>query len=287
MANPAGDLVQALAMLDIFASVGTERFDVTTTDLQGHKLLFLRAVPIAALRRSIPQQLLDSIRYQQNLIIRPQGPKVQFVQLDDLDPDGIIRAQPAAFLSLETSPGNYQAWLALQPPGTEDFVRRLRKGTGADPSASGATRVAGSLNFKPKYAGNFPQVTIAGSSSGHFTTCEQLETLNLVAPPPVFLAPLRSPRPGRERKGWPSYDKCLAGAPPNRDQAGPDISRVDFTWCMLAIDWGWGTEETADRLMEISQKARENGEQYAIRTATRAAEAVARNRQPQSRSTPD
>jgi hypothetical protein len=25
----------------------------------------------------------------------------------------------------------------------------------------------------------------------------------------------------------------------------PDISRADFTWCMLAIDWGHGIEETA------------------------------------------
>ena len=42
----------------------------------------------------------------------------------------------------------------------KDFARRLRKGTGADPTASGATRVAGSLNFKDKYAPDFPRVAI-------------------------------------------------------------------------------------------------------------------------------
>ena len=45
---------------------------------------------------------------------------------------------------------------------------------------------------------------------------------------------------------------------------------------MTAIDWGWGVEETAKRLMEESVKARENGERYALRTATRAAESVER-----------
>jgi hypothetical protein len=30
---------------------------------------------------------------------------------------------------------------------TEDFARRLRKGAGADPSALGATRIAGTTNY--------------------------------------------------------------------------------------------------------------------------------------------
>jgi hypothetical protein len=45
---------------------------------------------------------------------------------------------------------------------------------------------------------------------------------------------------------------------------------------MTAIDWGWTPEETAKRLMEESDKARENGQQYATVTATNAAAAVMR-----------
>lgn len=45
---------------------------------------------------------------------------------------------------------------------------------------------------------------------------------------------------------------------------------------MMAIDWGHGVEDTARRLMEESTKAQENGEAYALQTATRAAAAVAR-----------
>ena len=89
------------------------------------------------------------------MIVRPHGPGVTFIQLDDLKADKLARLAPAVFLILETSPGNFQAWLALAGDEDKDFARRLRKGTGADTTASGATRVAGSLNFKDKYAPEF------------------------------------------------------------------------------------------------------------------------------------
>jgi hypothetical protein len=48
-------------------------------------------------------------------------------------------------------------------------------------------------------------------------------------------------------------------------QDRPDISRADFTWCMTASDWGWSVDDIATRLLEESEKARENGERYALR----------------------
>src|SRR5207245_10018275 len=54
------------------------------------------------------------------------------------------------------------------------------------------------------------------------------------------------------------------------------VSRADFTFCLLAIDWGWSVEETSERLLEKSRKAQENGAGYAWRTAQRAAAAVDR-----------
>jgi hypothetical protein len=77
---------------------------------------------------------------------------------------GPTRLGEAAFLLLETSPGNHQAWVAVSglntPEEAKDSSRRLRKGTGADHSASGATRVAGTSNYKRKYEPNFPTVRI-------------------------------------------------------------------------------------------------------------------------------
>jgi hypothetical protein len=49
---------------------------------------------------------------------------------------------------------------------------------------------------------------------------------------------------------------------------------------MLAIDWGHSPEDTAARLMLESGKAQENGEAYAVTTATNAAAAVARREPP-------
>jgi hypothetical protein len=81
-----------------------------------------------------------------------------------------------------------------------------------------------------------------------------------------------------KRRGWPDYQRCMDGAPPNGDGTGPDRSRADFTWCMTAIDWGWSVEEAGDRLMELSEKAQENGDDYVLRTARNAAAAVERRR---------
>jgi hypothetical protein len=44
----------------------------------------------------------------------------------------------------------------------------------------------------------------------------------------------------------------------------------------LAQDWGFSIEETASRLIQESNKAKENGEAYARRTAENAAAALAR-----------
>jgi hypothetical protein len=161
------------------------------------------------------------------------------------------------FLTLETSPGNFQAWLALKGGEDKEFARRVRRGTGADATASGATRVAGSLNFKDKYAPDFPRVQIHSAQQGRVTTPAELEQLGLVAPPEEF-APLHAffarSTPGSNRK-WPSYAIALDGAPLNSEETGPDVSRADFVWCMTAITWEFGTDETADRLIQESTKA--------------------------------
>jgi hypothetical protein len=53
----------------------------------------------------------------------------------------------------------------------------------------------------------------------------------------------------------------------------------DFVWCMTALTWGWSTDETADRLMEESGKARANGRAYVDLTVRNALLAVERRKQ--------
>jgi hypothetical protein len=269
-------------MLAACASVGVDRFDLTLTDASGDKVAFRGARSLSELRASLPQLLKDAARQQHNVIVRPKSSGPALIQLDDLDSTAEARLRPVSFLTLCTSPGNYQAWVAVAD-GDADFARRLRKGTGADLTASGATRVSGSLNFKERYAPAFPRVETVHARPGLVVTRAELEALGVVAPlektepapPPARVSP------GFRRRGWPSYRRCVEGAPPAREGGRPDISRADFTFCLLAIDWGWGVEETAQRLMEESRKAEENGEAYALRTAQNAAAALARRGGPQ------
>jgi len=272
----------ARAMTDAFTSAGADHFDITWTNRHGDKAGFRRRMPADTLRHLLPVMLSNAEKNERNLIVRPVSARAVFIQLDDLSEEAMERLKPAAFLGLETSPGNYQAWVAIAAgQADKDFARRLRKGAGADDTASGATRVAGSLNFKDKYAPDFPRVQITHNAPGLMAIPKQLEAMGLVAEPEkprpqLFQVP---PMYRRSSSKWPSYIRCVEAAPPNRDKTGPDISRADFTWCMTAISWGHGVEETAARLMEESAKARENGEGYALLTSQNAAAAEARNRQ--------
>ncbi len=274
---------EAQAMLDAFASVGAIRFNVTWTTRAGEKRWYKRSVSMADLADRMPAMLDTTAKQEINVIVRPYGgPNVTFIQLDDIKADNLPRLAPAVFLILETSPANFQAWVAIPEAEDKDFMRRLRQGTGADPTASGATRVAGSLNFKDKYAPDFPRVAIHQVNTGRMTNVAELDQLGLVAPPEAA-QPLRiTPAPARITstggRKWPSYARCLDGAPLNSEETGPDISRADFVFCMTAITWGWSVDETTERLMEESTKAQANGERYASLTARNAALAVDRRR---------
>jgi len=264
--------------LDLFASLGVHTFDLTRTDTDGHKRSFRPAQSLEALRHWMPSLLSSAIQCQHNLIVRPRQATAALVQLDDVGGTMLERVKSAAFLILTTSAGNHQAWVAVRECGP-DFARRLRQGSGADPSASGATRVAGSMNFKRQYAPDFPIVEILEATPQRTITGGELEAMGLVGKPDAVpvIRPGRS-NPARRTQAWPSYERCLQNAPPRHRSERPDVSRADFTFCLLAIDWGWSIAETCERLLEKSSKARENGEAYAQLTVHRAAAVVDRRR---------
>jgi hypothetical protein len=125
-----------------------------------------------------------------------------------------------------------------------------------------ATRIAGTENFKLKYAPTFPNVTIVETHPGRVMTPEQLEVLGLLAPPePVSETAIKFTRRAENRSGkdrhWPSYEKALAGAPQGHD--GPDRSRTDFWFSYLALQRGWSAEETEAKLLEVSEKGEGRG----------------------------
>jgi hypothetical protein len=278
---------EAFRMLDAFASVGATHFDLTHLDIDGQKRGFRPQQTIGQLKNSLPKLFPGATQRQNNIIVRPYSDKTLIVQLDDLDESGLSRVGEAAFLTLQTSPGNHQAWVAvsgIDPQDAKDFARRLRKGSGADATASGATRIAGTTNYKRKYEPDFPRVAILNTAPGRVVSAAQLDSLGLVAEPepvrPATVTPLRVSRRHENAvraRRWPDYQRCLDGAPESKSRPGkPRESLADFTWCKIALDWGFSIEETATKLMELSSKARENGERYANLTASNAAAAVER-----------
>src|SRR4051794_41289238 len=71
----------AQAMLDCFASVGANHFDVTGTTRGGEKDWFRRNVSLAELARTLPGLLDSATRSERNVIVRPHGAGVAFLQI--------------------------------------------------------------------------------------------------------------------------------------------------------------------------------------------------------------
>ena len=105
---------EALRMLDVFASVGSQFFDITHTNIEGEKRGFRPKQSLATTRTSMPHLVESAPRRQNNVIIRPHQPRpVLLIQLDDLSETALERLRPVSFLILQTSPGNHQAWCQI------------------------------------------------------------------------------------------------------------------------------------------------------------------------------
>jgi hypothetical protein len=287
-------------MLDIFASVGARIFDLSITDLTGKPVKGQQrpGKSLDEMRRTIGRVLQDGERNRHNVIIRPRSTTTLLIQLDDFDDAKAAQMDRYAFLTLRTSPGNGQVWLAVSDGPKESaeeaarrFRTRVRRAAEADQSATGATRIAGSLNFKADYAPAFPCVEITRTNPGSMTTVAALEIAGLIAPaeppkPPASVPPSKTAQLGRIGTGprhWPDYERALRGAPLKRDGSGPDRSLADFMFCKWAIERGHGIEATAEKLAEVSPKAQErirvkDDPGYTLLTARNAAAAVERER---------
>jgi hypothetical protein len=227
------DSKQALQMLDAFNNVGATNFDVTFWTSTARSADSARIRRHGSLETRCPCSSPASPSAATAWSSARTGKEgVTLVQIDDLDAQALERLKEVAFLTLQTSPGNHQAWVAVSASrDPKDVARRLRKQTGADNSASGSTRVAGTLNYKRKYEPDFPTVCIVSTAPDRIVTAQYLEQLGLLSPPePVKPAPslrvsrLRDPQ-------WPSYQRCLEGDPSitgkrRRIPAAPIVSGV-------------------------------------------------------------
>jgi hypothetical protein len=295
MTGEKHDTGQALAMLEAFASVGARVFDLSITDINGDPVEGLQRTgeSLAQLRRRIGRDLQAAECNGHNVIIRPRSTAALLVQLDDFSPEKAAQMEPYAFITISTSPGNGQVWLAVadgpkesEKEAAKAFRKRIRRGAGADKSATGATRISGSLNFKLHYAPEFPLVTLTHVERGKTITVAQLEKAGLIASaeepapilPPASVPPRIPPSGATSARYWPDYERALRGAPLKKHGSGPDRSLADYMFCRWAAQRGWTAEEIAIKLVEVSPKAQEQArrgdEGYAKVTAWNAVQAA-------------
>jgi hypothetical protein len=116
-------------MLETFASCGAQSFVITKTKLEwpGHKeVKWGKTYSLDELRQRLPAMVRMSARREEetvpdgrrvsageNLIMRPFGRNVAFIQLDDLAEEQLDKLRDAACIIHTTSPGNFQAWIAV------------------------------------------------------------------------------------------------------------------------------------------------------------------------------
>jgi len=105
--------------------------------------------------------------------VRPHADDATLIQLDDLPAAALDGVRTVAFLVVTTSPGNFQAWVAVRGADGDpaDLRRKVKKAAGADPSASGTVRVDGTANFKRKYEPDFPTIAIEQARLNHVSLC--------------------------------------------------------------------------------------------------------------------
>ena len=272
---------EARAMLSAFASVGATHFDVTLKDEQSGKTSFDKGRTLNGLTLSLTSLLYRAKANGQDIIIRPRGKnETDLIQLDDLTAERVQKVRAFAFAIIETSRGNFQAWLCVTD-ANDATARRLRKTTGADLHASGAVRLCGTTNHKKEYAPDFPAVRLIESQPGRTTTEAELEADGLLieAPTETPTTPPRAPSlPCFKSRTFPDYGRCLKDAPEKQRGEGKDISRADWQFSLIAADRGFDAGQIAAELMKVSEKAKQDGIKYAERTARRAVESVEKNK---------
>jgi hypothetical protein len=252
------EIEEARLMIKAFVSVGCTAFDLSETTIDDGLVSFRAGRNILAMQDTILPYFIPLVwQRKENLIVRPRMPFPDVLaQLDDIGGVQFGRMISSGFLTVETSPGSFQIWIAISG-ADEIFVRRLIKGVGADVGANGAVRMAGSPNCKPRYAPKFPEVRIIDMELGRIETRENLEDLAA----PVDSVRTAHPNPVGcpviQNRGWPDYAGCLAGAPDRKNGKGADRSRVDYLWTKWALERGNSPESVGEKLLEVSEKARE------------------------------
>lgn len=265
-------------------------YEVGLLDMANERM-YLRHWDRATLERSIGY-LKQQNRQGRHIYIRPHGPH-PYTLLDDLDAAKLASLRKAGFdpaVVVETSPGNFQAWLkhdrTLPPELSTKVSQHLARSFGADPGSADwrhLGRLAGFTNRKDKYQqanGHFPFVRLI-AATGH--AAEPLPaTVALVA---ADLARQKAEEAERRMAYRPTSSrhsdattKTIADFR-NSPTYGGDGHRADLAYATYALSRGVDVAdiEHAIRSRDLSHKGGANRQtEYVVRTIDKAKLAVER-----------
>lgn len=205
------------------------------------------------------------------------------LQLDDVAADVVDVLRPYSFLNIETSPGNYQSWLAFKDEDDKAAVagrlveglRQMFPGSGVNRGSGGATRWPGTRNYKPSRRaadGSWWTVRIHSMQAGRYVTPMELEDDGMLAHREPAAAGRGGVTHSMSGQWMPSYERCLQDAPLKADGSGPDESRADANFVTLCLLAGHQRQVTEAALRQVSTHAREHEpESYAVKTVQRVA----------------
>src|SRR5216683_59575 len=226
-----------------------------------------------------------------NIYIRPRGEHALSL-IDDASEQGIELMKSEGFapaVVLETSPGNFQAWLhhgQILPKPLSTFAARLLSSRfGGDPSSADWRhygRLAGFTNRKDKYRrtdGTFPYVRLHEASGMVYARADEFlaeveglyEAEQSKLPPPASLR-----RRSVRRCNLKSIEDFRAKPIYDGDQ-----TRVDLAYAVYALAHGVpeNTARTALTSRDLTHKGdRKRQQEYIDRTIRKARERIGDNR---------
>lgn len=279
------------------AAMGVELFEVGlfNPDVRvGKPAMLLRVWNTATILKSVPW-LRRQNSEGRNIYIRPNG-EHDLSMIDDLTKDSVSAMKGEGFapaVVVETSPGNYQAWLKHRERLTKEVstaaARVLAEKFGGDRSAADWRhfgRLAGFTNRKSKYVdastGLYPFVRLIEAAGGIYPEAKR------------FLIGLKNDLTRRhaELERLKSWQLARSGAIRSQirksidvfraeGRYGADGTRVDLAYAVYALTRGAsvGEVEAAIRSRDLSHKGNERRQDdYVERTIRKAQATVQRGR---------
>lgn len=244
------------------------------------------------------ETLLRSIGYLRqrnvngcNLYIRPAG-EHQYSLVDDLNAESVKSLSQRGFAPaavIETSPGNFQAWVnhgqTLRAELGTEAAKMLAENFGGDPGAAAWRqygRLAGFTNRKPKYEvnGRFPFCRLQHASAGVYDAAEPFlasaeqrlrdrEAAESERRRAMLDAPARSADPGRMKTIRDFWESPVYGG---------DFHRADLAYAAYALSRGVRPADVAQAIAsrDLSHKGSvKRAEDYIERTIAKAQERAA------------